>query len=187
MSDLIHWKNYNTNWGKKWYSEICTKSVFSALILFLDLMFTNFVAIFLENLNYTFDYMAGGPLRANIKKVQSRSSTKQLNKEKLHQSSEFGAQGLLKMKQTIFIKESTLWFERDVNKKIGASLKKILWNYQAYRNRYVYLIMGIKRTCMYLEKSPRLNNSYFSFMERFNKLKNKFTFYEKFEIVIYKI
>ena len=70
--------------------------------------------------------MAGGPLRANIKKVQSRSSTKYrlLNKEKLHQSSEFGAQGLLKMKQIIFIKESTLLFERDVNKKIGASFKR---------------------------------------------------------------
>jgi hypothetical protein len=46
--------------------------------------------------------MAGGPisLRANIKKVRVglvQSIFYYVNKEKLHQSSEFGAQGLLKM------------------------------------------------------------------------------------------
>ena len=61
-----------------------------------------------------------------------RSSRKYrlLNKEKLHQSSEFGAQGLFKLLRR-FQKDSNLYqsmlrLESNMNRKIGADLKKIL-------------------------------------------------------------
>ena len=60
-----------------------------------------------------------------------RSSRKYrlLNKEKLHQSSEFGAQGLFKLLRrfhTDNLYQSMLRLESDMNRKIGADLKKIL-------------------------------------------------------------
>ena len=73
--------------------------------------------------------MAGGPisLRANIKKVRVglvQSIFYYVNKEKLHQSSDFGAQGLFKLLrvyQSDNLYQSMLRLESDMNRKTGAN------------------------------------------------------------------
>ena len=117
----------------------------------MDLTFTNFVAI-LENLNLLYIWLHGWwahKSKGKYKESKSRSSTKYLllcKQGKITSKFRIWSPRAFEdvMKQIIFIKESTLRLERDVNKKMGASLKKILWNYQAYRNRYNLIDYGHK-------------------------------------------